>query len=318
MSVYDIIYKVIDLKKIIKVTVWVTEFILKYICLAILVFVFLFGLYVETDKYNIVSQADSSKYQSYKPVSDDTLSFEQMKALNNDIIGWLTINDTTIDYPIVQGKTNDTYINRTVFGEFSLTGSIFLDFRNKSDFTDTLSIVYGHNMIGNVMFGGIDLFKDKEYFDSHKTGTLYCSGNYYDINIFACFRANGYDTNVYQPSLTSDSINQWLSYICKNAIYMEDAVPENMPILLMSTCSSETTDGRTLLAASFKKGRPPVKIKEDDEKGFWIHIPSIHIDELNVTHLLIGITIWLLVTIIFTLLKRKGNRNGSQKREGNK
>ena len=99
---------------------------------------------------------------------------------------------------------------------------------------------------------------------------------------------------------------------------MEDAVPENMPILLMSTCSSETTDGRTLLAASFKKGRPPVKIKEDDEKGFWIHIPSIHIDELNVTHLLIGITIWLLVTIIFTLLKRKGNRNGSQKREGNK
>ena len=85
MSVYDIIYKVIDLKKIIKVTVWVTEFILKYICLAILVFVFLFGLYVETDKYNIVSQADSSKYQSYKPVSDDTLSFEQMKALNNDI-----------------------------------------------------------------------------------------------------------------------------------------------------------------------------------------------------------------------------------------
>ena len=95
------------------------------------------------------------------------------------------------------------------------------------------------------------------------------------------------------------------------------AVPENTPILLMSTCSSETTDGRTLLAASFKKGIPP-KIKEDDEKGFWIHIPSIHIEELNVTHLLIGITIWLLVTIIFTLLKRKGNRNGSQKREGNK
>ena len=318
LSVYDIIYKVIDLKKIIKITLYVTEFILKYICLAILVFVFLFGLYVETDKYNIISQADSSKYKSYKPVSDDTLSFEQMKALNNDIIGWLTIDDTTIDYPIVQGKTNDTYINRTVFGEFSLTGSIFLDFRNKSDFTDTLSIVYGHNMIGNAMFGGIDLFREKAYFDSHRTGTLYCNGNYYDINIFACFRANGYDTNIYQPSLKSDRVHQWLGYVRENAIYIEDSVPENMPILLLSTCSSETTDGRTLLAASFKKGKPPAKIKEDDEAGFRIHIPSIHIDELNSTHLLIGITIWLLVTIIFTLLKGKGNKNDSQKREESK
>lgn len=310
---------VIILKKAVKRVIAAAEWILKHFFLTIVVLIFMFAMYVELDTYQTVSEADSSQYKPYKPVSDNTLSFEQMQSFNSDIIGWLTINDTTIDYPIVQGKTNETYINTSVFGEFSLTGSIFLDFRNKADFTDTLSIIYGHNMIGNVMFGGIDLFKDSEYFDSHRTGTLYCSGNYYDINIFACFRANGYDMKVYQPQLKRENVGEWLEYIRESAIQTVSDIPENMPILVMSTCSSESTDARTLLAATFSKGEPPVQTAENTDNGFWIHIPSVRIDTWNGYHLAIGILIWLIVTVIFTLLKRKkkkkGNQNGSQKKE---
>ena len=69
-----------------------------------------------------------------------------MQALNPDVCGWLTIDGTHIDYPLVQGATNMDYINRDVYGEFSLSGAVFLDSRSKADFSDGYSIVYAHHM----------------------------------------------------------------------------------------------------------------------------------------------------------------------------
>lgn len=84
--------------------------------------------------------------------------------LNKDVVGWITIFDTHISYPVVQGKDNQEYLNKDVFGKFSFSGSIFLDYRNACDFTDSYSIIYGHHMEYGAMFGDVVEFKNDDYF----------------------------------------------------------------------------------------------------------------------------------------------------------
>ena len=69
-------------------------------------------------------------------------------ARNPEVVAWLTLEDTGVDYPVTQGKNNQKYINTSALGEFSLSGAIFADARNAPDFSDTLTILYGHNMTG--------------------------------------------------------------------------------------------------------------------------------------------------------------------------
>ena len=79
------------------------------------------------------------------------------------MVGWIVVDDTNIDYPVMQGYDNSQYLNLDPYGEYSLSGSIFLDSRNSSDFTDPYSIIYGHHMEYGKMFGAIDDYLDDQY-----------------------------------------------------------------------------------------------------------------------------------------------------------
>ena len=125
----------------------------------------LFSLYSIWDDNHIYNQADSSLFEMYRPDSKNSLSFEELKKINPEVFGWLTVKNTHIDYPLVQGENNSKYVNTDVKGEFSLSGSIFLDCRNKNDFSNMNNIIYGHHMQKKMMFGELDLYKEKKYFD---------------------------------------------------------------------------------------------------------------------------------------------------------
>ena len=88
------------------------------------------------------------------------------------MVGWLTVDGTSIDYPVMQGGNNLTFLNRNPYGEFSLSGSIFLDSRNSPDFSDEYSIIYGHHMAYGKLFGALDAFLDETYTSSHRSRTL--------------------------------------------------------------------------------------------------------------------------------------------------
>ena len=229
---------------------------LSTVFVAALLLLLLLSLYVMGDNRRIVAEASSEVYQSYKPTAQDTVSFEELVAINPDVIGWLTIDGTKIDYPLVQGKSNDTYLNKSVTGEFSLSGALFLDSRNASDFSDPLSIIYGHNMTGDMMFGGIDNFEDPSYFNSHLTGTLYFGGEYYRLDIFAYISADGHDMRLYAPRCDWEASKTWLAYVDQIAIN-RTAFPDDGPCLLLSTCAAGQTNGRNLLAAAISPGGTP-------------------------------------------------------------
>lgn len=260
------------------------------------------------DNRRIMAEAGTEVYQSYKPTAEDTVSFDDLVAINPDVVGWITINGTNIDYPLVQGKNNEIYVNTSVYGEFSLSGALFLDFRNAPDFSDPVSIVYGHNMARDLMFGGIDNYADPTYFSNHLSGLLYFGGEYYKLEIFAFLSADGHDVRLYNPRVSEEGCQAWLDYVDQLAINRTEEFPESGPILLMSTCASGQTNSRFLLTASILPGgqAPASRVSHTSQEGLHLHGA---LADLSPWAYLIPAGIALLgLTILFGLLKRRKKR----------
>ena len=92
------------------------------------------------------------------------IDFEALAQINPDVVGWITIPDTNIDYPIVQSQDNDTYLRKSFEGESTAAGSIFLDFESQSDMEGYNNIIYGHHMKNGSMFKDVVEYKDEQYF----------------------------------------------------------------------------------------------------------------------------------------------------------
>lgn len=227
--------------------------------------VLLYGIYVLWDSGQISRQADASVYETYRPSpKQKQLSFSELQKKNPEVFSWLTVADTHIDYPLVQADNNSKYVNTDIMGEFSLSGSIFLDCRNKKDFSDLNNILYGHHMAENAMFGELENFSDPSYFNAHPEGELYIKDTWYKVEFFAFLHADAYDTVLYDPTLQSPSdTSSYLDYIKKNALcFRELPFNEEEHFLTLSTCTSSSTNGRHLLIGRItediaaKKGVP--------------------------------------------------------------
>ena len=151
--------------------------------LLICIVLFLLGSYGLYDSYMVYQQATDNSILKYKPgyETDD----ETDKKITGNMVAWLTIDDTNIDYPVMQGEDNNEYLNKDPFGNYALSGSIFLDRRNNPEFKDYYSLIYGHHMEHGMMFGAIDEYLNEDYFNSHRTGSLVVGKKTYKIRIFA-------------------------------------------------------------------------------------------------------------------------------------
>ncbi len=198
-----------------------------------------------------------------KPVIDEEgeegASFEELLAINKDVCAWVTVHNTNIDFPILQGETNLSYINTDVYGNFALAGSIFLDSRNNREFHDTVSLLYGHHMDGGDMFGDLDKFKDEKFYHENKTGLLILPDRSYDLEIFACMLTDASEDAIFEPQEYTADINKLLKFAEKESLYydadkvtqLRETNGENQ-ILILSTCSTEFTDARTILLTQMK------------------------------------------------------------------
>lgn len=98
------------------------------------------------------------------------VDFDALKSVNDDIIGWIYIEALDgVSYPIVQADDNDTYLHTTYEGNYNFAGTIFVDYENSADFSDCNTLVYGHNMKNDSMFGSLDEFvKKPEIYEKSK------------------------------------------------------------------------------------------------------------------------------------------------------
>lgn len=241
-------------KSIIDGILTVLEYIVGTVTALLVTILLVFSLYVLWDMF----YSDKTAFISwdllrYRPNVEEgeEPTFDELRAINEDVAGWLTIYDTNIDYPILQGKDDMEYLNKDVYGEFKLSGSIFLTSENEKDFSDPYNLIYGHHMDNGAMFGGIDEFSSLDYLDKHKEGALITPNMIYRLDIFACVSTNAYEKDIYDVNSKKDGdISSVLEYMKKHSRARLDMDLTTVDhVVALSTCSSSTTDGRIVLFA---------------------------------------------------------------------
>lgn len=276
-----------------------------YLILIISFIILFIGAYSIWDTYQVQEIASTEEYEIYKPDKSNSLSYEKLVKLNNEVIGWIDIYGTKVDYPIVQANDNDKYLNTTVFGEFSTAGSIFLDCRNKKDFSDLSNIVYGHYMAERKMFGDLERFNDKDFFDSHKFGLLHRNSlPDMGITFLAFIKTQGTDSIILSP--IKDNFNakkNLIDYIYKKATFSRKLdIKENQSLVVLDTCDFSITNGRRVLVGV---------LTEKVEKNIFKNVMAnkkYYLSKwlknfvVNTNLLLVLFIIWLILIIFYILL----------------
>lgn len=212
--------------------------------LIVLIIILLIVLWCMYDNYYVFSHT-SDRVAGYRPGSQSSAAAQGDKQITDDMCAWITIDDTNIDYPIMQGTDNVKYLNTDPFGDYSLAGSIFLDSRNSNDFTDSYSLIYGHHMEYGRMFGALDDFLDEKYLKNHSKGTLLIGRNgeeTHSLRIFASLRASAQDEAVFDPSK-----NNVREYIALNSAVLTEPINGDQRILGLSTCTEGDSSARIVV-----------------------------------------------------------------------
>ena len=249
--------------------------------LIVILLLLAFGCYAMWDSGQVHSAASSDRYEKYRPSGeDDGASFEYLQTINPDVFSWLTVYGTNIDYPMVQGLDNIRYVNTSAEGRHSLSGAIFLDYRNSPHFTDFSNIVYGHHMESRTMFGEIAMFSDKNYFDARRYGSLFFDGQEHGLEFFAFLHTDASDTEIFRVNITEPETKQaYLDLIMETALNIREDVSVTVDdrIILLSTCSPNSTNGRDILIGKITGNVPrdPFEVEQTENP---IVIPTI--DEL--------------------------------------
>lgn len=253
----------------------------------------------------------ADELENYNPIDHhEEKGFYQLEQKYPDVKGWISIDGTRIDYPLLQSEDNVKYLDHNAFGDYVVTGSIFLDYRFNANFTNFNTIIYGHHVPTGDMFGDIKKITNKDFFDTHRYGTIYYNGEEKELEIFGILEVDAYDMKIYRPLSDNIEENQaYYQYLLSKATYKRDvSVTSEDKICLLSTCFVDVTNGRHILLAKIN----PVLKKEQrnassipnalpQQKGMskWI---------FYITILLLMIIIVLLGIIIFLLKTKQGEQ----------
>ena len=225
---------------------WITmNIIYEKVMLVVFILALLIVCYGLYDTWYVYDKARDDSFKRYKPVVGEAPVPEEAP-ITEDMVAWVTIDDTNIDYPVMQGEDNSAYLNKNPYGEYSLSGSIFLDSRNKKDFSDDYSILYGHHMEYGNMFGALDEFLSVNYLTSHSHGTLILGRDgrkSCELGVFACMKVNVFENHVLDP-VPYDTI---MELIDRDSVSLNTSIRKSNRILALSTCTEPVSSNRLLV-----------------------------------------------------------------------
>lgn len=282
-----------------------------YLILFAILIAALFGAFSLWDNGNMYDAAAPTALETYKPDKEPYLSFEELEKINPDVFAWVTVYGTNIDYPVTHYTDNDKYINTDAKGEFALHGCPFLDCNNKRDFSDLNNIIYGHHMEQNMMFGDLDLFLAKRFFQTHRYGNLYYGGGHHGLEIFAVIEADAYDFTIYDTQVTSDNQDAYIDHIYDTAKFSRDiSLKKGDHVVLLSTCAGGLTNLRYIVAAKIcdKTFKDPFagKAKAKKDIFFLLTLPKWW-------YVLAGLALLILLLLLW---RRKRKTDGEENEEG--
>lgn len=238
--------------------------VLVFIYSAVMLISHFYNLYRNDRSYNklknIYSIEQNLNLEEDKP-SLDTLrkeKFNKLQEINKDIVGWIYIPNTKIDYPVVKTSNNEFYLNRDAEKNTNKAGAIFMDYRNSLDESfntkDKNTVLYGHHMKDGSMFADLKKFKDQDFFNENKYIYMDTKDGRKKYEIFSVFIAKT-DFNYIKSQFNNekDFTNFSKSIQEKSSISTDIKLSNTDEFLTLSTCTYEFDDGRLALVGRLVK-----------------------------------------------------------------
>ncbi|PAF13154.1 MAG: class B sortase [Shouchella clausii] len=177
-------------------------------------------------------------------------AFSGLHAINDDIVGWIFIGGTNIDYPVLQGRDNEYYLNRNYKGEETRAGSIFMDYRNHIGGEERNRILYGHRMKDSSMFSDLTAFTDQSFFYNQPDMFYDTTDAQYDIEVFSVYQTKTDFYYIETDFQSDDAYEAFLTDIQERSLFQtETEVTVNDQIITLSTCDYRLhpTEGRLVV-----------------------------------------------------------------------
>jgi sortase B len=173
------------------------------------------------------------------------VDFSELKSISEDAIGWLYCPDTVIDYPLIAADDYTFYLSHLADGTYNINGSLFLDYHCEPDFSNQLSVIYGHSMKTGKMFGTLEKYKKQSYFEKHPYFYLYTEEQNYRIALIygAVLSADQWINEEYYQN--ADDL---LEYVKANTTFDSSVkYSEDQRLVVLSTCSYDYSGARYVL-----------------------------------------------------------------------
>jgi len=199
-------------------------------------------------------QKEESSSNDRGKTSQATIDWKYLHSLSDDIIAWIYVPGTTISYPVLQGDNNQQYVRHLYDGTYNIFGSIFADYRNNF-LEDDNTLIFGHNTFNNTMFGGLNNFSNKNFFNNHPYIYIYMEDKTYQFTIFTTYVTKNLN-GLY--IINTDSKQEYLNHLNNpknkvNYIHRDISIDDKDKLLTLSTCSFineiENPDERLLVHA---------------------------------------------------------------------
>ena len=168
------------------------------------------------------------------------ISWENLRKINSQVVAWITIPGADISYPVVQGKDDEYYLRHNFRKDEDLFGCIFLEHNNRKDLTGSHSIIYGHNIEGNMMFANLNRYEQQEFLKSCPEIEILTPKRKFLYKIFSVEQAASQSAAFeYGYELSSPAYKLQLTELKNNSMYDTGIEPEeSVPIITLVTCNS--------------------------------------------------------------------------------
>ncbi len=191
----------------------------------------------------VVSQSGEKKVLA--PI---TVDFQALLEVNPDVIGWIYCQDSVINYPVMEGATNSTYLHTDYRGEYDPGGSIFADAANDRTFADSNTILYGHHMQDMSMLASLEYWMEQDYYDTHPVMWLLTPEQDYRVDLFACYvtTATEWEYTIYKTPC--EGFDGLMERALERSAFVSGVAPDSdSRVVMLSTCEYSYELARTVV-----------------------------------------------------------------------
>ncbi len=190
-----------------------------------------------------------------QPINDNSnnVDFSKLKKINNDVVAYLKVNNTNIDYIVTRGNDNKYYLKHNLNKEYNRAGWIFMDYHNKLDGKDKNIVIYGHNTLDGTMFGTLKNIIKKEWYENTENHfiNLVMENEIVTYQVFSTYSIKVEDYYINTIFKDTDEFDKFVNTLKKRSVYDYDvSVSGEDSILTLSTC---TGNGKSRMVLHAKK-----------------------------------------------------------------